>query len=175
MSNRENINWVKPLDLRKNLDISGPAEFIRGNSLRMRRESISSRKRNSFCSWATIRDNFFLNRVVQTWNSFPNNSVTSPSLNTFKTSIDERLNKFVCYSFWSSLVLYITRSNVAKTQLNKFILSKPALIVIKNFIILFFKSFCFEYEEENPQQQKENISIVLELCTKKSQKTISDQ
>ena len=77
MSNRENINWVKPLDLRKNLDISGPAEFIRGNSLRMRRESFSSRIRNSFCSWATIRDNFFLNRVVQTWNSFPNNILTN--------------------------------------------------------------------------------------------------
>ena len=104
MSNRENINWVKPLDLRKNLDISGPAECIRGNSLRMRRESISSRKRNSFCSWATIRDNFFLNRVVQTWNSFPNSIVTSPSLNSFKTSIDEHFKRFGCYSFWLSLV-----------------------------------------------------------------------
>ena len=45
ISNRENINWVKPLDLRKNLDISEPAECVRGNSLRMRRESISSRKK----------------------------------------------------------------------------------------------------------------------------------
>ena len=59
MSNRESINWVKLLDLRKNVDISGPAGTVRGKSLRMRRDSFSLRIRNSFCSWATIRDNFF--------------------------------------------------------------------------------------------------------------------
>ena len=98
MSSRESIDWVKPLNLRKNVDISGPAVSVRGNSLSMRRESFSSRVRN-FCSWATKRDNFFLNRVVQTWNSFPNSIVTSPSLNSFKSSIDEHFKRFGCYSF----------------------------------------------------------------------------
>ena len=89
ISDKKSIDWVKPINLIKNVDISGPATSLRGNSLSMHRESFSSRVRNSFCSWATIRDNFFLNRVVQTWNSFPNTNVTSPSLNSFKSSIDE--------------------------------------------------------------------------------------
>ena len=41
MSSRESIDWVKPLNLRKNVDISGPAVSVRGNSLSMRRESFS--------------------------------------------------------------------------------------------------------------------------------------
>ena len=78
---------------------SGPAANTRGNSLNMRRESFSSRIRNSFCSWATIRDNFFVNRVVQTWNSLPNSIVTSPSLNSFKSALDGQFKRFGCYSF----------------------------------------------------------------------------
>ena len=39
MSSMENINWVKPLNLRKNVYISGPAESKRGNNLRIRRGS----------------------------------------------------------------------------------------------------------------------------------------
>ena len=88
-SSRESINWVKPLNLRKNVDISGPAANVRGNSLNLRRESFSSRIRNSFCSWATLRDNFF----VKNWNSLPNAIVTSPSLNSFKSAIDGQFKK----------------------------------------------------------------------------------
>ena len=47
------------------VEISGLAESVSGKSLSLRRESFSSRIRNSFCSWATIRVNFFVNRVVQ--------------------------------------------------------------------------------------------------------------
>ena len=99
LSGSDRIDWCKPLNLRKNVDTTGPASSLRGNSLSMRRESFSSRVRNSFCSWATIRDNIFVNRVVQTWNSLPNNIVTSPSLNSFKSSIDEHFKRFGCYSF----------------------------------------------------------------------------
>ena len=66
LSDRDSIDWVKPLNLRKNVDISGPSSSVRGNRLSMRRESFSSRVRNIFCSWATFRDNFFVNMVVQT-------------------------------------------------------------------------------------------------------------
>ena len=72
------------------MEISVPVASVRGNSLSMRRESFSSRIRNSFCPRATVRDNFlFVNRVVQTWNYLPNNIVTSPSLSSFKSSIDK--------------------------------------------------------------------------------------
>ena len=89
--------FEKLLNLRKNVDISKLALNVRGNSLSMQRESFSSRVRNSFCSWASIRDNFFVNRIVQTWNSIPNNIVTSPSLYYFKSSIDEHFKIFGCY------------------------------------------------------------------------------
>ena len=105
MNSIESTNWVKSKNLTKNIFISGPAESVRGTSLRMRRESFSSRIRNSFCSWATIRCNFFLNRLVQTWNSFPNNIITFPSLNSFKSAIDEHFKRFVCYSFLIRSVL----------------------------------------------------------------------
>ena len=64
LSNMERIDWVKPLNLRKNVDLSGPTSSVRGYSLSMRRSSFSSRVTNSFCSWATIKENFFVNRVV---------------------------------------------------------------------------------------------------------------
>ena len=97
MSSWESIDCVKPLNLRKNVDISGRAVSLCGNSLSMPRESFSSRVRNGFCSWATTRENFFMNRIVKTWNSFPNSIVTS-SLNSFKSSIDEHFKRFGCYS-----------------------------------------------------------------------------
>ena len=97
-SSRESINWVKPLNLRKHVVISGPAANVRENSLNLRRESFSSRIRNSFCSWTYVRGNFFANRVVKTWNSLPNAIVTSPSLNYFKLAIDGQFKKIGCYS-----------------------------------------------------------------------------
>ena len=57
LKDRESIEWVKPLNLRKNMHISGPASSVRGNN--MRRESFRSKVRNSFCSWTTTRENFF--------------------------------------------------------------------------------------------------------------------
>ena len=88
ISSRESINWVQPLNLRRNVKISGPAASVRGNSLKIRRASLRSRIRNSFCSWATIIYNFFVNRVVQTWNTLLNYIDTSPSFKSFKPVID---------------------------------------------------------------------------------------
>ena len=96
LSSWESIEWVKPLNLRRNVDISGPAVKVRGNS---RRESFGSRIRNSFCSCAIIKNNFFVNRIVQTWKLLPNTIVTSPSLNSFESSIDGDFKRFGCYSF----------------------------------------------------------------------------
>ena len=87
ISSRESIDSVKIINIRKNADI------------KMRRRSFSSIIRNSSCAWTTIRDNFFFNRVVQSCNSFPNNIVTHPFLNSFKLSIYEHFKIFGCYSF----------------------------------------------------------------------------
>ena len=43
ISIRESIEWVKPLNLKRNVNISGPAD---GNSLSMRRDSFSSISNN---------------------------------------------------------------------------------------------------------------------------------
>ena len=83
-SRRESINWVKQLNLRKNVDIYGPAANVRENSLNLRKESFSSRIINSLCSWTTVRDNFF---------------VTSPLRNFFKSDIEGQFKKIGCYSF----------------------------------------------------------------------------
>ena len=48
----ERIDRVKPLNLKRNVDISEPVESVRGNSLSMHRESFNS-KINS-----KIRENF---------------------------------------------------------------------------------------------------------------------
>ena len=43
MSSKESINWIKPSNLRESVYISGPADIVCGNSLRMWRESFSSK------------------------------------------------------------------------------------------------------------------------------------
>ena len=43
MSGKESIDWVKPINLRKKVNLSGPAASVRGNSLSTRRESFISR------------------------------------------------------------------------------------------------------------------------------------
>ena len=45
--NRESINWVKPPNQKKDVDIAESAESIRGNILKRQQEYLSSRIRNS--------------------------------------------------------------------------------------------------------------------------------
>ena len=97
ISRRESIEWMKFLKSKEK------RRYIRTvwkqSKHAMGKQSFSSRIRKSFCSRATIRDNFFVNRIVQIWNSLPNTIVTSPSLNLFKSSIDVNFKRFGCYSF----------------------------------------------------------------------------
>ena len=88
ISSKESIEWIKTHKSNEK-HRSWPAVNVRWKSLSMRRESLSSRQIKSFCSWATIRDNYFVNRIVQTWYSLPNTIVTSPSFNSFKSYIDD--------------------------------------------------------------------------------------
>ena len=70
------------------MEISGTAESVRVNSLRMLRKSFSSRIRYNFSLWTKIRDDFFVNRLAQTLNSLSNTIATYPSLYSFKPVID---------------------------------------------------------------------------------------
>ena len=93
----EKIEWVKPPLLTKNDGLLGPASGVRGNSLRLRRESFKSRLRNDFSQFVTVRHNFYLNRVVPTCNSLPDDVVTSSSLNSFKTALDRYYKEYGCF------------------------------------------------------------------------------
>ena len=45
MNSNESIKWVKPLTLKKNVEISEPTANVCGNSLSMFREYLSSKKK----------------------------------------------------------------------------------------------------------------------------------
>ena len=94
----EKIEWVKPPLLTKNNDLTGAAYGVRGNSLRLRRESFKSRLRNDFSQSVSMRHNFFSNSVLPTWNSLSDDVVTSSTLNTFKSDLDRYYQEFSCYS-----------------------------------------------------------------------------
>ena len=92
------IEWVKPPLLTKNDGMLGPASGVRGNSLRLRRDSFKSRLRNDFYQSVTVRHNFFMNRVVPTLNSLPYDVVTSSSLNSCKSALDRYYKEYGCFS-----------------------------------------------------------------------------
>ena len=52
---------------------------LRGNSLKLQKVSVKSR----------IRANFISNRVINDWNSLPENVVNAPSVNAFKARLDK--------------------------------------------------------------------------------------
>ena len=64
----DKIDKTKSPLLRTNIDFTGPAQMVRGNRLRLRREVPKSSARNTFASSVTQRHNFFTNRVTPRWN-----------------------------------------------------------------------------------------------------------
>ena len=61
------------------------------NSRRLVREHVTGRAANDFCHFVTLKDNFFLTRVCQSWNELSDTDVTAPSLNSFKARLDSNL------------------------------------------------------------------------------------
>ena len=59
----DEIEWTKSPLLRTDIDLEGPAQGVRGNRLRLRREAFKSRVKNKFAKAVTLRHNFFTNRV----------------------------------------------------------------------------------------------------------------
>ena len=74
-----------------------PAQGVRGNRLRLRREAFKSRVRNKFARSVTLRHSFFTNRVVSRWNKLPKTAVSAPSLVSFKSALDRHHKRFGCY------------------------------------------------------------------------------
>ena len=72
--------------LRTDIDLVDPAQGVRDNRLRLRREAFKSRLRNKFAKSVTLRHNFFTNRVVPRWNKLPETAVSTSSLVSFKAN-----------------------------------------------------------------------------------------
>lgn len=67
------------------LSTDGPARSIRGTSHRVAKQ----------LSKIDARDSFLSNRVVNDWNSLPNETVNSKSVNQFKNRLDEFMKQKV--------------------------------------------------------------------------------
>ena len=65
--------------------------FEKANTNQLRGHSLKLHKKH--CR-RKIRSNFFANRVINTWNNLPEDVVTAPSINSFKSRLD---------SFWKDL------------------------------------------------------------------------
>jgi len=57
------------------------------NPLRLHRQQFPSRDRNDFCHFVAVRHEFFLNRVVDDWNSLTKTQVLAPNTDRFKASL----------------------------------------------------------------------------------------
>ena len=80
---------------------SGVGSFnkgVRRNILRIQRDFLKSRNRNSFSHSMTVRHNFILNRVAHIWNEISEHVVSFPSLNSLKSFLDQMYKRFVCLS-----------------------------------------------------------------------------
>jgi len=59
------------------------------NKYRLKREKFSARSCNDFGHQVTVRNEFFLNRVVGNWNKLASSQIEAQSLNIFKARIDK--------------------------------------------------------------------------------------
>jgi len=76
---------------------SGTSMKLRGNSMKLKRESFQSKLRNDFSAAVSARHVFFSNRLVERWNKLPKNVVKSKSVASFKIALD-KFNGIGCYS-----------------------------------------------------------------------------
>lgn len=67
------------------------------NNRSLARECFPAKKANNYCHFVTVRHEFFLNRVTESWNRLPNEVVEAPSVNSFKAKLDRFLMNNGCY------------------------------------------------------------------------------
>ena len=97
----EPIDWVNKPEVKSSVMNEGPCGAIRGNSLRVLRESFPSKRKNNFGSAVSVRHGFFLNSFVPDWNGLPETVIQSKTVNGFKAAFD-RLNGIGCHNSTSS-------------------------------------------------------------------------
>ena len=74
------VNLMNPISHCPSLDLTGPAGNIRGPAHRITKLQIST---------IAVRENFFSNRVVETWNKLPENVIKSTTKKKKKVDIPE--------------------------------------------------------------------------------------
>ena len=87
----EPIEWVNDPLLKSSILSEGPSGAVRGNSMRLVRESFPSKKKNDFASSVSIRHDFFLNRVVPDWIKLPESVIKSKTVAGFKAALDRSI------------------------------------------------------------------------------------
>ena len=80
----ENIQWFRGPQLAPHTNTRSETQ----NNFRLSREPFSSRACNDYGHYVSVRDEFFVNRVVKCWNELSNYQILAPSLNSFKARID---------------------------------------------------------------------------------------
>ena len=80
----EEINWYTGPDYA----LPNQTRATARNDSSLRREIFPSKNRNNYSYFVSLRHNFFLNRVSESWNVLSNSEVHAPSVNSFKAKID---------------------------------------------------------------------------------------
>ena len=83
------IVWTRKPTTRADSHGNRPASSLRGAGWHITRQSFSSKQLNSFREAVNRRYNFFVNRVVPSWNNLPENIVNSKTLEQFKIELDK--------------------------------------------------------------------------------------
>ena len=76
------VNWYHPNSLTNSLNVTGPANAVRGHRHRLDRQ---------YTPKCPSRHNFFTNRVVPIWNAIPPEAIEAQTVNAFKSRYDESL------------------------------------------------------------------------------------
>ena len=91
----EPIKWINGPKLTNSLTCDGPASAVRGNSLRITRESYNTVISSRHASAVSSRHRFFINRVAPHWNSLPESVVRTNSVSGFKEALDKHMNRLL--------------------------------------------------------------------------------
>ena len=92
MHSFDKVNWYREQNFMPSINSGGPATAIRGHGLRLRPEK----------KHLGLRDNFFTNRVCDTWNKLDTNCVYAKSINQFKNLVDK--SAYAQEGLWETLI-----------------------------------------------------------------------
>ena len=74
------VNWTRPITNCPSTYLTGPAGSVRGQNHRITKPAKGK---------CAARDNFFTNRIIDTWNQLSSETINSSTTNAFKNQIDK--------------------------------------------------------------------------------------